>query len=147
MHLKFSVAKRLLFTANVCDICTLWCWCFNGKDTLLQCVSNGVTSLMHWAILCNIVIMCTCIYFGVVCVDIICIITIRKTFICNLFAQRHIEGILPKGPYLPCVSMAGRALLAGYHQHVHWKWEVLVSIYTPSKLAYYCNMNIHDNIL
>ena len=27
----------------------------------------------------------------------------------------HIEGILPKGPYLPCVSMAARALLAGYH--------------------------------
>ena len=26
----------------------------------------------------------------------------------------YIEGILPKGPYLPCVSMAGRALLAGY---------------------------------
>ena len=26
----------------------------------------------------------------------------------------HVEGILPKGPYLPCVSMAGRALLAGY---------------------------------
>ena len=26
------------------------------------------------------------------------------------------EGILPKGPYLPCVSMAGTALLAGYHQ-------------------------------
>ena len=25
------------------------------------------------------------------------------------------EGIPPKGPYLPCVSMAGRALLAGYH--------------------------------
>ena len=25
------------------------------------------------------------------------------------------EGILPKGPYLPCISMAGRALLAGYH--------------------------------
>ena len=24
------------------------------------------------------------------------------------------EAILPKGPYLPCVSMAGRALLAGY---------------------------------
>ena len=28
----------------------------------------------------------------------------------------HIKGILPKGPYLPCVSMAGRALLAGYHR-------------------------------
>ena len=26
----------------------------------------------------------------------------------------HFEGILLKGPYLPCVSMAGRALLAGY---------------------------------
>ena len=29
-------------------------------------------------------------------------------------ATPHVEGILPKGPYLPCVSMAGRALLAGY---------------------------------
>ena len=29
-----------------------------------------------------------------------------------------IEGILPKGPYLPWVSMAGRALLAGYHRHL-----------------------------
>ena len=29
----------------------------------------------------------------------------------------HIEGILPKGPYLPCVSMAGRALLAGYPRY------------------------------
>ena len=31
--------------------------------------------------------------------------------------HEHIEGILPKGPYLPCVSMAGRALLAGYPQY------------------------------
>ena len=28
--------------------------------------------------------------------------------------SEQFEGILPKGPYLPCVSMAGRALLAGY---------------------------------
>ena len=28
----------------------------------------------------------------------------------------YYDGILPKGPYLPCVSMAGRALLAGYHR-------------------------------
>ena len=28
-----------------------------------------------------------------------------------------IEGILPKGPYLPCVSMAGKALLAGYPRY------------------------------
>ena len=30
----------------------------------------------------------------------------------------YFEGILPKGPYLPCVSMAGRALLAGYPRFV-----------------------------
>ena len=29
-----------------------------------------------------------------------------------------IQGILPKGPYLPCVSMAGRALLAGYPRYM-----------------------------
>ena len=33
-----------------------------------------------------------------------------------------IEGILPKGHYLTCVSMAGRAHLAGYHRHMdQWK--------------------------
>ena len=31
---------------------------------------------------------------------------------------KHIEGILLKGPYLPCLHMAGRALLAGYHRHM-----------------------------
>ena len=29
--------------------------------------------------------------------------------------NHHIDGILPKGPYPPCLRMAGRALLAGYH--------------------------------
>ena len=32
--------------------------------------------------------------------------------------QADIEGILSKRPYLPCVSMAGRAFLAGYHRYV-----------------------------
>ena len=31
----------------------------------------------------------------------------------------HIEGILPKGPYPPCLRMADKALLAGYPRHVH----------------------------
>ena len=31
-----------------------------------------------------------------------------QLLICTIF-----RGILPKGPYLPCISMAGRALLAG----------------------------------
>ena len=30
---------------------------------------------------------------------------------------QDIEGIMPKGPYLPCVSMAGRALSAGYPRY------------------------------
>ena len=35
----------------------------------------------------------------------------------HMWWMSHIEGILPKGPYLPCVSMAGRALLAGYPRY------------------------------
>ena len=31
----------------------------------------------------------------------------------------HIEGILPKGPYPPCLRMADRALLAGYSRYMH----------------------------
>ena len=42
-----------------------------------------------------------------------------STCTCMGWHQRHIEGILPKVPYLPCVSMAGRALLAGYHRYIH----------------------------
>ena len=37
--------------------------------------------------------------------------------ICSVCLRLYIEGILPKGSYLPCVSMAGRALLAGYHRY------------------------------
>ena len=44
-------------------------------------------------------------------------ISSNKTFNSNQI-MGYIEGILPKGPYLPCVSMAGRALLAGYHRYV-----------------------------
>ena len=34
-----------------------------------------------------------------------------------VFTEGWIEGIPPKGPYLPCESMAGRALLAGYRRN------------------------------
>ena len=37
----------------------------------------------------------------------------------HLHDPTHINGILPKGPYLPCLHMADRALLAGYPQYVH----------------------------
>ena len=36
----------------------------------------------------------------------------------QFWAWQYLAGILPKGSYLPCVSMAGRALLAGYHPPV-----------------------------
>ena len=39
--------------------------------------------------------------------------------------QTHIEGILPKGPHQPCLRMAGRALLAGYHRYDTWIWTSL----------------------
>ena len=35
----------------------------------------------------------------------------------NVLPQDLIEGILPKGPYLLCVIMAGRALLTRYHRY------------------------------
>ena len=35
----------------------------------------------------------------------------------HFFSVSYIEGILPKGPYLPCASMAGRGLLAGYPRY------------------------------
>ena len=38
----------------------------------------------------------------------------RSCNICN------IKGILQKGPYLPCVSMADRALSTGYHRYVRF---------------------------
>ena len=33
--------------------------------------------------------------------------------------KMQIEGILPKGPYPPCLCMADRALLAGYPRNAH----------------------------
>ena len=61
----------------------------------------------------------------------------------------HIEGILPKGPYLPCVSMAGRALLAGYHRHMEipdsifgeW-WKLYYMAHEPTTTMRHC-----DNVL
>ena len=44
-----------------------------------------------------------------------------------LLINTHLKGILPKRPYLPCVSMAGRALLAGYHRSILWKYIILAA--------------------
>ena len=40
------------------------------------------------------------------------------TFYGVVLTISNIEGILPKGPYLPCLCMADRALLAGYPRYM-----------------------------
>ena len=37
--------------------------------------------------------------------------------------RTHFDGILPKGPYPPCLRMADRALLAGYHRLKNIVWH------------------------
>ena len=41
-----------------------------------------------------------------------------RSLISNINFSADIEGILPKGPYPPCLRMADRALLARYHWYV-----------------------------
>ena len=75
------------------------------------------------------------------------LIQCRYTWYCSyiIYDALCIECVLPKGPYLPCVSMADRALLAGcpryiyvyiyiikqwlkayvgtFYQSIHWQWN------------------------
>ena len=40
-----------------------------------------------------------------------------ETLMCS-YVGLHVDGILPKWPYPPCLRMANSALLAGYHRCV-----------------------------
>ena len=40
--------------------------------------------------------------------------------------KAHIDGILPKGPYPPCLRMADRALLAGYPRYIRTKHKAFL---------------------
>ena len=42
-------------------------------------------------------------------------------FLRQQWLHPHIDGILPTGPYPPCLCMADRALLAGYPRHEDFK--------------------------
>ena len=63
-----------------------------------------------------------------------------------------IKGILPKGPYLPCISMAGRtllrmadrALLAGYPQYVGHYSDIIISAMVSQITAI---LIVHSNYL
>ena len=51
-------------------------------------------------------------------------------WLCSIY-----RGSLPKGPYLPCVSMAGRALLAGYSRYGVLSINVIWSSQSSKKLS------------
>ena len=51
----------------------------------------------------------------------------------------YFEGILSKGPYLPCVSMVGRALLTGYHRFILNLVEAFICIFSCTESRLYSN--------
>ena len=52
---------------------------------------------------------------------------VKRNYYIPLFYSR-IEGILPKGPYPPCLRMADRALLAGYPRDMWLLVHALISM-------------------
>ena len=61
------------------------------------------------------------------------LVTIGPRHLNGGWSAPYIEGILPKGPYLPCVSIAGRSLLAGYHRYAVSAFEGLkLSLFFPT---------------
>ena len=66
-----------------------------------------------WLLLCNSSEWCNCIATR------FCACHHSSVFIeCGVFHWEHIDSILPKGPYPPCLRMADRALLAGYPRYI-----------------------------
>ena len=76
------------------------CFVNDCSMTALDCSSNSPTVANYMKLL-----LAQCLHERGTCV-------VRSKY----STDSKFEGILPKGPYLPCVSMAGRALLAGYHR-------------------------------
>ena len=58
----------------------------------------------------------------------------------NIYTIAEIEGILPKGPSLPCVSMAGRTFLVGYNRNME------ISMPKIRKQVFLC-LNVVDSYL
>ena len=69
----------------------------------------------------------------------------------SIFEGYYIDGILPKGPYPPCLRMADRALLTGYPRHMlrhfdHLFFRSLENLYSfyPYILAKLMEMSYFD---
>ena len=54
----------------------------------------------------------------------------------------EVEGILPKEPYLPCVSMAGRAVLAGYHRSMFPTQGACLGFSVPLEMGGFRRQNL-----
>ena len=114
-----SIANALELRFS-CTNPSIW----DAKPNWWQCISSGVTAVLRLAI--DIIfknfacIIAFRLFFNMFTIQnhttmFITITTFLFASLVSPFPVAYIEGILPKGPYLPCVSMAGRALLAGYH--------------------------------
>ena len=78
-----------------------------GQTTLLSgqiAYSRGSTPLSR-SVYCSSVVCCRVVYNLV-----------------RLCKGSHVEGILPKGPYPPCLRMADGALLVGFPRCVFLRW-------------------------
>ena len=69
----------------------------------------------------------------------------------SLHITPHIEGILPKGFYLPCVSMAGRALFAGYPwlqlDDTHWYAFLFLKTFIFRSLSAHPSITSRDHYI
>ena len=54
-----------------------------------------------------------------------------NSLVFSIYFEGHINGILPKGPHPPCLRMADRALLAGYHRYI---CHIQIMLDTPVQL-------------
>ena len=66
-----------------------------------------------------------------------------KLFVCH--CRPHLDGVLPKGPYPPCLRMADRALLAGYPRFLLRDWaqnRLYISQWQASIRTAGCYLNI-----
>ena len=90
----------------------------------------------QWQSLCTVLTTGKCLPSWVLCQG-----TVKES---SEKLMLYIEGILAKGPYLPCVIMAGRALLAGYHRYMdHENFRIWIGWYS-SKLFKSCRHSKFD---
>ena len=111
------IKHRLLFLLlNGCYSCHWIHLTWLGYFTQLVCASKGMT--VKWPAASVMVICLDGKGKGGSAIHNMIHNSLHEDEQLNHSDQVYIEGILPKGPYLPCLRMADRALLAGYPPYV-----------------------------